>query len=113
MARTQGGGVQRLGVVLQPGDEARHVRALLLGRQRDVQRPQRRRRLHGTGHAQLQRIAHVLHAHALDHEVALVALALRVGDVKGVGQVRHQGAKDRTVGRLLPSQGLHDGVRIR
>jgi hypothetical protein len=70
------------------------VRAFLLGRQRHVQRPQRGGLLDGAGHFDAQRVAHVLHAHALDGQVAIVTLALRVGDVQGVGHVRHKGRKD-------------------
>jgi hypothetical protein len=45
--------------------------------------------LHGAGHPHLQRVAQVLDADPLDRQVAVVARALRVGDVQGVGQVGH------------------------
>jgi len=39
--------------------------------------------------AQLHRVAHVLHAHALDRKMPLIARTLRVGNVQRVGQVVH------------------------
>ena len=74
---------------IEPRDEARHVRALLVGRQRNVEVPLRDGRQHGLADAQLDRIAHVFHANALDREAAFVALALRVGDVQRVFQIAH------------------------
>jgi hypothetical protein len=92
MAPGEQAGVERCVERLEPGHQARHVRALLLGRQRDVERPRCMGVLHGTRHAQLQRVAHVLDAHALDGEVPVVTLALRVGNVEGVGQLVHGNA---------------------
>ena len=83
--------------VVEPGHEARHVGALLLGGQGHVQIPHRCRRLHRAGHAQLQRVAHVFDADALDRQMAFVALALRVGNVQGLGRVGH--GRDRCVTR--------------
>ena len=81
MALAQGGGVERrLGALFQPGHEARHVRALLRLGQRDVERPFADAGLHAALGAHLQRKAHALDADALDGQMALVALALRVGD---------------------------------
>ena len=64
----------------------RDMRALLSRRQGDVQVP----RGHGgeLGRAlELHGVAHAAHADALDRQMALVTLALRVGDVQRVGEI--------------------------
>ena len=63
------------------------------------------------GDLQLQRIANVLHAHALDRQVAFVTRTLRVGDVEGVGEVGHGRAKHASVCPPTPSHGLLDTIR--
>jgi len=88
--RTQGRRIERRIECVEPGDEARHVRALGLGRQRHVQVPQRRGGLRSAGHLDRQRVAHVLDADALDHQPAVVTAALRVRDVQGVGEIGHR-----------------------
>ena len=84
------GRVERRIERIEPGHEARHVRALGLGGQRDVEVPQRRGGLRGAGHLDRQRVAHVLDADTLDRQPAVVAAALRVRDVQGVGEIGHR-----------------------
>ena len=87
---TQRGSVERTVDGIEPGDEARHVGALLLGRKGDVERPVGDGRDDGAFDPQLDRIAHAAHADALDRQMAIVARRLRVGDVQGVDQVGHR-----------------------
>ena len=97
---TQGRDVERHVDGVEPGDEARHVSALLLGRQGDVERPLGDRRHDRAFDPQLQRVAHGANADALDRELAIVARALRVGDVENVDQVGHRWLGDgRPTGR--------------
>ena len=73
---------------VQPGHETRHVGALLFGGQGNVEAPGRDGQHLDALHGQGQRIAQLLHADALDGQVALVPAALRVGDLQ---QARRRG----------------------
>jgi hypothetical protein len=104
-------GVERAAGVerLEPLDKTRHVRALALGGQRNVQIPQRAARLLIAGDGQAQRVAHVLDAHALDREPALIALALGIRDVQGRRQAHE--ATSMTANGVLRRGGLM-GCRV-
>ena len=88
-AGAQAGHIERPIQRIQPRHEARHVGALLLSRQCHVEVPVRHRRQRRRADAQLDRVTHAAHADALDRQMALVALALGVGNVQRVFQVAH------------------------
>jgi len=85
----QHGGVERLVQPVEPGHEAAHVGALLLGRQRHVEVPLRDGVQFGGTQAQAHRVADVLDAHALDRQAPPVPFTLGVGNVEDVFQVAH------------------------